>query len=468
CAATDLAAGDADCTRFTELLRQSRYVARIAPEALLEAAEGAGLKEAPIGSMLADAVHARDHALLPCDQATWVAWLHLQATVRGDTELAQELTGSGPRMPWRVSWTRWRPPAALHLSYLYCSTVTDLMELRLDDRPVAAATTYRAQQRHVTLYNAHSGEELATAPWPRNRDPEEVLPGLRWPTAGGEDDRPEPEPVNASLLGAGPVLIGDTVVIAGQGGLFGIVPAPGTPFAGITSWPGGRVEAACPAVLRAPATIPRHGPAPRPADLDTFFASEGGTLVGVPSPLVPAGLTHRATRDFLATHGIPSFRDVHGLGFFGLERDPDWWSVQHGTHTGPLPPRPERFLRELAGPTGLTGARGPGGEQVTLTGPYYRIGLWMGDDVVIDGPTGQILLLPAADAEPAARAEVVGRNLHDFLALVSVWLLGVHVFTATGDSIETREAAARVKSLQAMVDPVGAAAGIWGVALMDH
>ncbi|MFB8037531.1 hypothetical protein ACFC5Z_32285 [Streptomyces sp. NPDC056004] len=156
---------------------------------------------------------------------------------------------------------------------------------------------------------------------------------------------------------------------------------------------------------------------------------------------------------------------MHGLGFFGLEHDPDWWSVQHGPHTGPLPPRPER---QSAGPADLTGARGPGGEQATLTGPYYRIGLWMGDDVVIDGPTGQILLLPAADAEPSARAEVVGRNLHDFLALVSVWLLGVHVFTATGDSIEPRETAARVKSLQAMVDPVGAAAGIWGVTLMDH
>ncbi|MER5947715.1 SUKH-4 family immunity protein [Streptomyces sp. NPDC001904] len=468
CAAADLAAGDTTYTRFTQLLRRTRLVAHLAPESLLEAAEGAGLDEAPGGSVLADAVHARDYALLPCDQGTWVAWLHLQATVRGDTELADGLAAAGVRTPWRVTWTRWRPPAALHLSYLAFSPVTDLMELRLDDRPVAAAVAYRDRRRHVTLYDPRSGEELAAAPWELGQDPEEALPGLRWPTAGGEDDRPEPEPVNGTLLDAGPVSIGDSVVIAGHGGLFGIESAPGTPFTGITRRPGGRVEAACPALLKAPATVPRHGPAPRPADLDTLFAAEDGTLVAVPEPLLPAGLTHAATRDFLVDQGIPAFRDVHGLGFFGLERDPDWWSVAHGTHTGPPPPRPERLLREIAGPADTAPDDGAGSAHAAPTGPYFRIGLWMGDDVVVDGPTGAVLHLPDQDDEAPGRAEIVGRSLHDFLAMVSVWLLGVHVFTDSGDSVETREVASRVKGLQSTLDPVGAAAGIWGIALMDH
>ncbi|MFF3644535.1 SUKH-4 family immunity protein [Streptomyces sp. NPDC002564] len=467
CAAADLDAGDTTHPRFTQLLRRTRHVAHLAPEALLEAAEGAGLGEAPGGSVLADAAHARDYALLPCDQGTWVAWLHLQATVRGDTELADGLAAAGVRTPWRVTWSRWRPPAALHPSYLACSSVVDLMELRLHDRPVAAAVAYRDRQRRVTLYDPHSGEELAAAPWKLGQDPEEALPGLCWPTPGGEADRPEPEPLNAALLDAGPLTIGDTVVIAGRGGLFGIHTAPGTPFTGITRHPGGHVEAACPALLKTPATVPRHGPAPRPADLDSLVASEDGTLIAVPRPLLPAGLTHAATRDFLVDQGVPAFRDVHGLGFFGLERDPAWWSMAHGTHTGPPPPSPERLLREIGQPTGIA-PEDAGSDHAGPSGPYFRIGQWMGDDVVIDGPTGAVLHLSEQGDEGAVRAEIVGRSLHDFLAMVSVWLLGALVFTETGDGIETREIPSRVKGLQSTLDPAGAAAGIWGIALMDH
>ncbi|WP_338692591.1 SUKH-4 family immunity protein [Streptomyces sp. Q6] len=102
------------------------------------------------------------------------------------------------------------------------------------------------------------------------------------------------------------------------------------------------------------------------------------------------------------------------------------------------------------------------------SGPYFRIGHWMGDDIVIDGPTGAVLHLSEQDGEDSGHAEIVGRSLHDFLAMVSVWLLGAFMFTATGDSIETREIASRVKGLQSTLDPVGAAAGIWGIALMDH
>ncbi|MEU6846172.1 SUKH-4 family immunity protein [Streptomyces sp. NPDC046716] len=467
CAAADLAAGDTTYPRFTGLLRRIHTVAHIAPETLIEAAEGAGLEEAPGGSVLADAVHARHYALLPCDQPTWVSWLHFQATVRGDTELAGELADCGIPLPWRVSWSRWCPPAALHLSYLGgCPGVSDLVELRLHDRPVVAAFGYRGRQRRGTLHEPRSGEVLDTVDWELEQQPEEVLPGLRWPTAGGEDDRPYPDPLNTALLDAGPVTVDDTVVIGGQNGLFGIKPAPGTPFAGITHWPGGRVEAACPTVLRAPGTVPRHGPAPQPADLDGIFEEEGGTLISVPSPLLPDGLTHSATRDFLVDQGIPSFRDLSGLGFYGRERDSDWWGVHHGTHTGPLPPLPERLLREIEWSGSVTG--GHPGDPATPSGPYFRIGQWMGDDVVIDGPTGQILHLPDPESDRPGRAEIVGRSLHDFLAMVSVWLLGVSVFTASGDRIETREIASRVKSLQSTIDPVGAAAGIWGVALMDH
>lgn len=92
----------------------------------------------------------------------------------------------------------------------------------------------------------------------------------------------------------------------------------------------------------------------------------------------------------------------------------------------------------------------------------------MGDDVVIDGPTGAVLHRSEQGDEGAVRAEIVGRSLHDLLAMVSVWLLGALVFTETGDSIETREIPSRVKGLQSTLDPVGAAAGNWGIALMDH
>lgn len=470
--AADTVTGDMDFPLLTALLRDTRLVAHIPPTALLEAAEGAGMEQAPAGSVLADAVLARDYAILPCTQPTWVAWLHLQATVRGDTESAEELEHSGVLLPWRVRWSRWRPPAGLHVSYVNLSDVYDLLELRLHNHPVVAALAYRGRERHVTVYDPQSGEVLATGAWPRNQPPEEAVPGLRWPTPGGEDDRPDVDPASRYLLEAGPVTIGETVVLGGWGGLFAVEPAPDPtaktttpPFTGLSLRH--RSEALCPSVLTAPATVPAHAPAPGPEDLDTIFEADSGTLFRVQDPLLPDGLTDAATREFLTTLGLPSFRDVHGLGFYGLEPDHRWTDVAQGTHTGPLPPRPVNLLREVPWPDGVPHA-GYHHEPITSTGPYYAIGLWMGDDVVIDGPTGQILHLPGEDRDDFHRAEIVGRNLHDFLALVSVWLLGVRVFTTSGDEIETRDIADRVKGLQSAIDPLGAAAGVWGVALTEH
>ncbi|MFF3496739.1 SUKH-4 family immunity protein [Streptomyces sp. NPDC002795] len=466
CAVADAATGNTGFPLFTALLSDTRLIVHVPPTALLEAAEGVGMEEAPAGSVLADAVLARDYAILPCTQPTWVAWLHLQATTRGDTQLVEGLERSGVRLPWRVRWSRWRPPAGLHVSYLGFSDVYDLMEMCLHDRPVLAALAHQGRERHVTLYDPQSGDVLATGTWVRNQPPEEAVPGLRWPTPGGEDDRPEVDPANRYLLEAGPVTIDNTVVLGGWGGLFGIEPASRTtPFTGLSLRH--RSEALCPSVLTAPATVPAHGPTPRPEDLDKIFEAESGTLYRVQEPLLPDGLTDAATRELLVVQGLPSFRDVHGLGFYGLEPDHRWTDVAQGTHTGPLPPLPEHLLREVPWPTDVPCADYQH-EPITLTGPYYAIGRWMGDDVVIDGPTGRILHLPGENREYSNRAETVGRNLHDFLAMVSVWLLGVQVFTGSGDEIETRDVARRVKDLQATIDPVGAAAGIWGVALMDH
>lgn len=450
CAAADSAAGATGFPLFAELLRDARLVSRIPPAALLEAAEGAGMTQAPVDSVLADAVQAREYAILPCTQPTWVAWLLFQATVRGDEELAEGLERSGGRLPWRVRWSRWRPPGGLHVSYLDFSDVYDLLEMRLHDRPVVAAVAYRGRERHVTVHDPETGDVLVTGAWSRRQPPEEALPGLSWPTAEGADGRPEVDPVNRYLLEAGPVTIGNTVVLGGWGGLFGIEPAAETPFAGLSA--GNRVEAVCPSLIAAPATVPYGGPPPRPEDLDRIFESESGTLCRVRESSLPDGLTDPATREFLVERGLPSFRDVHGLGFYG-SYDPDRDDPD--------------LLREVPWPTDVprTDYRH---EPITPTGPYYAIGRWMGDDVVIDGPTGQVLHIPGINREPSHRAEPVGRNLHDFLAMVSVWLLGAEVFTTSGDEIETREVAPRVRTLQTTIDPVGGAAGIWGVALMDH
>ncbi|MFJ9178783.1 hypothetical protein [Streptomyces sp. NPDC102360] len=465
-AVADAATGNTDFPLFNALLSDPRQIAYVPPTALLEAAEGVGMKEALGDPVLADAVQARNYAILPCTQPTWVAWLHLQATARGDTELAEGLERSGVRLPWRVRWSRWRPPAGLHVAYLDFSDVYDLMEMCLHDRPVVAALARQGRERHVTVHDPRSGDVLATGAWPRDQPPEEAVPGLRRPSPGGEDDRPEVDPANRYLLEAGPVAVDGTVVLGGWGGLFGIEPAShAAPFAGLSLRH--RSDALCPSVLTAPATVPAHGPTPCPEDLDTIFEAESGTLYRVQEPLLPEGLTDPATREFLATRGMPSFRDVHGLGFYGLEPDHRWTDVARGTHKGPLPPHPEHLLREVPWPPDVPRADYQG-EQITLTGPYYAIGLWMGDDVVIDGPTGRILHLPGEDREDSNRAEIVGRNLHDFLAMVSVWLLGVQVFTTSGDEIETRDVAPRMKGLQTAIDPIGAEAGIWGVALMDH
>ncbi|MFI5657895.1 SUKH-4 family immunity protein [Streptomyces sp. NPDC051684] len=495
CVAADEAgdgAGDGDTAELTTLLREGRHVAHLPPESLLEAAEGAGMGMAdiPVGSALADAAHARQYRLFPCTQPTWAAWLHFQATVRGDTELADGVEASGIALPWRVRWSHWRPPGGIHLSYLPFHDVSDAFQARLHNRPVLVAV----ERRDVTkIYDVATGELLSSELWPESEENDELVAAVRTLTPE-EYARvtPLPEPLTVVgeemfhpyLLELQPVPVEGLVVMGGLGGLFCIEPAAGVPFTGITLPPS---LASCPYWLEAPATVPHHGPAPRATDLNVLLADEdedededadedgygagsgsvSGELVSVPPPLLPDGLTDRATREFLTTQGVPSFRDRHGLGFHGLEWDSAWWRVAHGTHSGPSPALPDRFLREVEWPVDVPRATDRWDREIEAAGPFFVIGSWMGTDVVIDGPSGQVLTLPGADRAMFREAEVVGRSLESFLAMTSVWLLALRLCTNERDRDANRRLPDRVRGLQSAIDPMGASSGMWDVALRE-
>ncbi|MEB8343982.1 SUKH-4 family immunity protein [Streptomyces endophyticus] len=473
CVAAD-AAGDVAAGELTTLLREGRHVAHLAPQSLLEAAEGAGMEMAdiPVGSALADAAYARQYRLLPCTQPTWAAWLHFQATVRGDTALADGVEESGIALPWRVRWSHWRPPGGIHLSYLPFHDVSDAFQARLHDRPVLVAV----ERRDVTkIYDVATGELLSSELWPDSEENDELIAAVRTLTPEEYAQvTPLPDPLTVVgeemlhpyLLELQPVPVEGLVVMGGIGGLFCVEPASGVPFTGFTLRPS---QVSCPYWMEAPATVPHHGPAPRPADLGALFADEDvpGALVPIPPPLLPDGLTHRATREFLTTQGVPSFRDRHGLGFHGLEWDSAWWRVAHGTHSGPPPTRPERFLREVEWPVEVPRATDRTGRIIEAAGPFFVFGTWMGTDVVIDGPSGRVLALPGEDRAMFREAEVVGRSVEDFLAMTSVWLLALHFHTNDRDRDGNRCLPDRVQGLQSAVDPVGAASGMWGVALRE-
>ncbi|MFD7297925.1 SUKH-4 family immunity protein [Streptomyces sp. NPDC059897] len=473
--------GNEGSAELAALLREGRHIAHIPPQSLLEAAEGAGMGMAdiPVGSALADAAYARQYRLLPCTQPTWAAWLHFQAAVRGDTDLAEAVVDSGIALPWRVRWSHWSPPGGIHMSYLPFHDVSDVFQARLHDRPVLVAV----ERRDVTkIYDVATGELLSSELWPESEENDELVAAVRTLTPEEYAQvAPLPDPLTVVgeemlkpyLLELQPVPVAGLVVLGGFGGLFCIEPAPDAPFTGITLAPS---LAACPYWLEAPANVPHHAPVPRAADLNVLLADadadeeqgEPGDLVPVPPPLLPDELTDQATREFLTTRGVPSFRDRYGLGFHGREWDSAWWRVAHGTHTGPLPALlPERFLREAEWPVDVPRDTDRWGRAIEAKGPFFVIGTWMGTDVVIDGPSGQVLILPGADRAMFREAEVVARSLESFLAMIVVWLLAFRLRGNERDRDGNRLLADRVRGLHSLIDPVGASSGMWGVALRE-
>ncbi|MFE2431315.1 SUKH-4 family immunity protein [Streptomyces sp. NPDC059373] len=447
-AAAGLAMHTAQAGRFeADLLGDGEAIANIPRTGLLDAARCAfGAEGLPGGNAAADANYLALYGVAPASQPEWAAWLHLMATARGDTALASAITGSGIALPWTVKWTLWRPPGGYDPAYLRYGAVNDLVEVRWQGRPAVAVIG--DQDGAVRIHDPHTAQRLA-GPWYEGDIPAADRAALNWPEPEEHD---EPGPVSTEDLedaadsADGPsaaydywldvrLQVDGVVLLAGEGGLIALEPDdPKDPdgFAGIE--PCHRTLLA--PALSAPAAAPyATTPPPSPADLAGLLGPE--TVHRTASEALPPALTDDSARRVLTGPGLPEL-DEQGLG---------------------LQPRHQEFLHEVPWPADLPAP--------DTAGPFFRIGQWMGGLLVLDGPTGAVLRIPAGLDEPGLEGSLVAADLERFLTMTAEWIVGHRTLARIGGREEPRLIRQEIEGRLWLIDHVGSASKAWTYALYN-
>jgi hypothetical protein len=402
-AANGLAMHAAQAGTFEELLRRGGPLANIPQTALLDAAYFAFEGNIPGNSAAADAVYLWLYGVVPPGQPEWASWLHLMSTTRGDGDFASAVAESGVRLPWKAAWTRWRPPGGYHPRFLGPGPVDGLAEVRWQGRP-AVAGLYSSTSR-TDVWDAATGELLA-GPWNGNEIPAEHRADLARPASPGTGPAtpetfrelwhavPDARSAHFTLLQSPPLPLADRVILGGSGGLFAIEPAPGAAFEGFSSPNVPPLSA----LYAAPgATAPVGAPPPSPSHLAELFGAD--KIREFDEDEIPERLADEATRRTLLTFGLPDMREG-GMGIY------PWGDEQV-----------EDILTETPWPPDI--------ERPEETGPFFQIGRWMGGALVVDGPTGHVLRLPAETGEDALAALPAAFSLENFLAMVALWITGL-------------------------------------------
>ncbi|KUL74211.1 hypothetical protein ADL33_18155 [Streptomyces sp. NRRL WC-3604] len=349
---------------FDAVQRSGRLVARIDQVALIDAAHADDSYAVSGASPAGDAVNLWMCGVDSLPQGEWASWLHLMSTVRGDTETAAEIASSGEPLPWTVRWAHWRPPGALSAAYVRPGPLGDPVIAPEDYLPgrhaVAAPGEWDGRHR---VWDAETGEQLA-GPWP------EALPapGQReplWPTYTEPNVTPDWDDLSVFEILAPPfmsdqVKVGDLLVVTGLGGVFAVDVHDPSMSEGISTVHGEPLfddSGFVPAL--------HHDPALRrdAYDPDLF---EPGVVRRLPASLLPDGVTNTDARRVLTDVGLPAFQGA------ALRIEP---------------------LDEAGLP--LLSPDAP--EEVSASGPYFKIGLWGGGDLALHCETGQVVVLGADD-----------------------------------------------------------------------
>ncbi|MET9516900.1 SUKH-4 family immunity protein [Streptomyces sp. NPDC002994] len=404
-AAHGLAMHAVQAGEFDELLGDGSVLANLPQRALLDAAHCAHDGSLPGSNPAADAVYLWMHGVAPADQGEWAAWLHLSAMARADSELCAAIEQSGVSLPWRTRWAHWRPPGGYDLSYVQPGPVYQLFAVRWWGRPAVAAS---AEDGAVRVWDAETSE-LVAGPWFGEEFPGEAADALAWPPEtglAGPTSRSELLDQDESEAGLDEELLpvslhlGDLRVFAGPGGVFAVEGSE----AGAEIMP---ESLAAGPLLGNPTAVgptrPIAATAPSANDLGRLYPR---TAVVLTEPgRLPTGLTDETARRVLTEIGLPAMDDN------GIRLEPDY----------------ERFLWELTWPDDI--------EQPTESGPFFQIGLWMGAEIVIDGPSGHILRMPPDADESGLEGLLVATDLDRFLAMVTLWITGRRIL----ETLENRD-----------------------------
>ncbi|MBB1262461.1 SUKH-4 family immunity protein, partial [Streptomyces alkaliterrae] len=98
--------------------------------------------------------------------------------------------------------------------------------------------------------------------------------------------------------------------------------------------------------------------------------------------------------------------------------------------------------------------------------PYYRLGVWSGDTIVLDGDTGGVYVA-AQEGEFGWDEPLVASSLRTFLAAVQAYMTGRCLLPMASSAEERREIRDSVLSDLEWIDEEGSRSEAWATALED-
>lgn len=145
---------------------------------------------------------------------------------------------------------------------------------------------------------------------------------------------------------------------------------------------------------------------------------------------LPAGLEEDGAREVLTGIGVPAF-DESGLR---------------------LAPDDDAFLTEFTWPDDAA-------EDPESDGPFFRLGRWMGADVVLDGTGGEVFRV--GDEDDPVDGALVASSLENFLAMTAQWLIGLRISATVDNSDEQYALRQHVSGELWMLDDAGSESDAW-------
>ncbi|MFD8599253.1 SUKH-4 family immunity protein [Kitasatospora sp. NPDC059646] len=424
-AARSLPGHAAAAGRFDELLADARALAHVPQDVLTEGFYAAysdvdGFRH---GTHAAALHYLEGYGLTGAPHGEWVAWLAHDAHTRGQFDRAETLAAACPEpLTFRTVWSRWSPVGAFtpRTGPWHTEEIDRVYPAELQGRPVVVTED---EDENGYVSDAATGELLGEAN-------DELEPGTATLTVRARTeyaivlDGPDGAPLglfhhpDADTAGA----VGDLLVLAGPRGAYAVRPdvkllrdAPEhrlVPLVGGFGW-----------------QLPRrYDPAETP-DLRQLLeqAFGAGQLRRIEN--VPDGITHRPTRELLATVGLPAVDSRTGY----------WLTPDEG-----LPARPW-----------------PEGVEPAGTGPFHLLGGWVGADLVLDGSNGRVLRARPANwpADTPPSEPLIGSSLESFLTMIGVLTQYLTVYwTGAADSYDLLT---ELRTRIAGIDPDAAATDSW-------
>ncbi|MFE0257219.1 SUKH-4 family immunity protein [Streptomyces sp. NPDC059010] len=405
------------------VLGDGRLLAQCSATALREALAIAHPDGVPYASVAAMLHYLEVQGISPSSQGEWVAWLHHAALSAGRAELAEQLLASGVPLPWRTTWSHWRPAGIFGRIQDEAGRVDELGvavgESGLTIVTARDVTTgknaypkyryLRQEWSPVTGEPASAPVEVRASlsegdlPWSNARRP--PGPGASTVTFAEHTDSgwrlgtdTLPHPPNCPSAVTQGLYVDGRWVLTGTGDLFAVsVQAAGS--------------AAQDTYLKRPlvAAHTRSAPWPLPPSASAALRGDGmrdwlqetfgvGACHRLAEDQLPKGLDDPAARRFLTETGLPEISDFLHLA---------------------ITPRSDRPLPEVAWPG--RGRDVPrqrrARSEAPSSGPFYELGTWMYSRLLLDGRTGRLF----RDTTGGSPDPVAGSSLTQFFAMVRLY-----------------------------------------------